>query len=129
MRFAGNACNGRQRRRKPALKIPAAFRILDKDQAGAIERQGAKFKTSKEKWEQTKARRQAVRAQEIFISEGRILANSDALGIEARKRQERRTKSAHIHAPAERALETGSHRGAKAMRAQNKIHAQLKREY
>jgi len=35
---------------------------------------------------QTKARRQAVRAQEIFISERRVLANSDPLRIEARKR-------------------------------------------
>jgi len=117
MRFAGNASNDRWRWRKPALKIPAAFRILDEDQAGAIERQSSKFETPEEKCEQTKARRQAVRAQEIFISERRVLANSDPLRIEALKREERRTKSSHLYTTTKRALETRDHRGADAMRA------------
>ena len=129
MRSAGNASNSRRRWRKPALKIPAAFRILDEDQAGAIERQSAKFETPKEKREQTKACRQAVRAQEIFISERRVFTNSNPLRIEARKREERRTESLHIHASTKRALETGDHRGADAMRPQNEIHAELQREY
>ncbi len=128
-RFRSGTLFGECRRRKPSLEIPAAFRILNEDEAWVLERERAEFEMAAKQAQEAQPRREPVRAQKIFVAERGIFSDGDAVRIETRQREERDRELLHVNAAPKRPLEVRNHGGTDAMRAERHVHAELQHEH
>ena len=93
------------RRRQPTLQIPGAITRSHDVQTGPHKSQRAQLEVAGKQRNPAHARNNAIRSQQIFVTETRVFANGHFIGFDSRQWQPCNVVASHFHRPAERLLQ------------------------